>query len=995
MTNNKRNYGFSDDETKNNKKRKNTRSKKTNAWKKVLAVGYKIISWVSIMVWKVVASLFRAIKYAFTSLFKVKIIRNSKFKKILGWGALTIFVFGFLSVIILTAWANKNLPNPDQLIQRDIAQTTKIYDRTGEHLLYEIYADKNRTLVELDQVPKHLKHGVIATEDDTYYTHYGVRPLSIARAVFNSLVYNERIQGTSTLTQQLVKNAVLTRERSYIRKIKEMILSLKLEQQYSKKQILKMYFNEIPYGSTNYGVASAAENYFNKDVSELNLNESAVLAGLPKAPSSFLNNSKELKQRRNFVLYRMQEEGYISREKMKKTQNKSLPLSAEYEDIRAPHFVLHVKEKLTKKFGERKVDTGGLKVITSLDWKKQKTAKEVVSSTGSKVLKKAEANNTGLVAINPKNSQVLAMVGSKDFSNEKIDGKFNIITEARRQPGSSFKPIVYTAAFEKGYTPQTILYDVKTDFAAPESTEYIPKNYDLKERGPVTMRKALQGSINIPAVKTLYLAGEDKALNFSKELGYTTLNKRNLGLSLVLGGGEVIPLEHTNAYATLANGGIRRDPTSILKVTGQNGDILYEQKKKEGTRIIDSKYTKFISDVLSDNQARAFAFGTDSVLQLGDRPVAAKTGTTNDYVDSWTMGYTPNLVTGVWAGNTDNSPMKRGFGGSKVAGPIWQEFMKKALKDEPIQKLPSSPPITADKPVLNGDNGKIKIDINEETGLIATSSTPEHLIETKTFIPPHSILHYVDKDNPRGSRPEDPSEDPQYEIWEEAIQDWIKRKKEENPDWNLSFEKPPTEKDKGYSSELAPTINIVYPKPSTTIKTRDINTDIRFSAPRGVDKVIYRIDGKYVGVEEKHPFNLNYSAKTLEEGKHTLTIIAQDDIGNRKIKKLNFNLQAGKVKPSISFIRFNRPLNKADYPTSIFFRPYKTEDIQSIRITATKNNKTITIDTLTSLTKSEGSRMRVKWSDYPSQTGNWTIKSIIKTKDGEQLEGDKMDIEVE
>ncbi|MFB6225872.1 MAG: penicillin-binding protein, partial [Candidatus Paceibacteria bacterium] len=610
-------------------------------------------------------------------------------------------------------------------------------------------------------------------------------------------------------------------------------------------------------------------------------------------------------------------------------------------------------------------------------------------------LKQAVANNTGLIAMNPNNSQILAMIGSKDFSNEKIDGKFNIITQARRQPGSSFKPIVYTAAFEKGYTPQTILYDVKTDFSAPESTEYIPKNYDLKERGPVTMRKALQGSINIPAVKTLYLTGEDKALNFSKELGYTTLNKRNLGLSLVLGGGGIIPLEHTNAYATLANGGIQREPTSILKVTGPNGDILYEQKKKEGTRIIDSKYTKLISDVLSDNQARAFAFGTDSVLQLGDRPVAAKTGTTNDYVDSWTMGYTPNLVAGVWAGNTDNSPMKRGFGGSKVAGPIWQNFMKKALEDEPIEKFPSPPPITADKPILNGNKGKIKLKINEETGLIATSSTPEHLIETKTFIPPHSILHYVDKDNPRGPRPENPSKDPQYEIWEKAIKDWKKRKKEENPDWNLSFGKPPTKKDKGYSSELAPTINVVYPKPSSTIKTREINTDIRFSAPRGVDKVIYRIDGRYVGVEEKHPFNLNYQARTLKDGKHVLTVIAQDDIGNRKIKKINFNLDAGEVKPSISFVGFNQPLKEEDFPVSIFFTPYKKEDIQSIKITATKDEKKLMVGALTDIGDTGTPRMRVKWNSYPSESGDWTISSSITTKRGEKIEGEKMTVKIE
>ncbi|MFB6181315.1 MAG: penicillin-binding protein [Candidatus Magasanikbacteria bacterium] len=985
----RRSYGFDNKKENKKTKKKYTKKKKnTSVLGKVFTVSYKIGAWIFKFLWSIIKAVFSGIFYIFSFIFKINFIKSSKFKKIIGWGALTIFVFGFLSITIITAWASKNLPSPDQLIQRDIAQTTKIYDRSGEHLLYEIFANKNRTLVELNKVPKHLKQGVIATEDDRFYEHYGVRPLSIARAVFNAIVYNERIQGTSTLTQQLVKNAVLTRERSYIRKIKEMILSLKLEQQYSKKQILKMYFNEIPYGSTNYGVASAAEDYFNKEVSDLNLNESAILAGLPKAPSSFLANPKELKQRRNFVLYRMYKEGYISKEKMENTQKKPLSLSRDFQNIKAPHFVLHVREKLIDKFGERKVDTGGLKVITSLDWDMQKKAKKVVSSTGSKVLNKAEADNTGLVAMDPKSSQILSMIGSKNFYNEKIDGKFNIITEAKRQPGSSFKPIVYTAAFQKGYTPSTILYDVKTDFAVPESKEYIPKNYDLKERGPVTMRKALQGSINIPAVKTLYLTGTDKALEFSKDLGYTTLSKRNLGLSLVLGGGGVIPLEHANAYATLANGGIQREPTSILKVEGPNGEILYEQKKKEGERIIDAKYTKLITDVLSDNEARAFAFGTDSVLQLEERPVAAKTGTTNDYVDSWTMGYTPNLVAGVWAGNTDNSPMKRGFGGSKVAGPIWNEFMKKALEDKPIKKFPDPPNLDVDKPILKGEKGKIKMKINEETGLIATSSTPDHLIETKTFVPPHSILHYVDKDNPRGPRPENPSKDPQYEIWEKAIKDWKKRMKKKKPDWNLTFKKPPTKKDKGYSPELAPTVNVVYPKPSSTITTREINTDIRFSAPRGVDKVIYRIDGRYVGVEDKHPFNLNYKAKTLEDGKHTLTIIAQDDIGNRKIKKINFILKAGKVKSSVSFIRFNKTITKRDYPLSIFFRTYKEKEIDSITIQATKNDKSITLEKIKDKTRFKKERNKVIWNNYPEENkGQWTIKAKIRSNNNEYIGG--------
>lgn len=876
-----RNYGF---DNLNQQKQKKTKKEQPNRLWQILLVPIKIIGWL----FKVLAKIFFKIFgwLAFWKKDKTKKNQVGKLKKILVWSAVTLFVFGFLTVTIITAWASKNLPNPNQLTQKQFDQTTKIYDRTGKHLLYEIYTNKNRTLVELDQIPKYVRQGLIATEDDRFYEHYGVRPLSIARAVFNSIVYGERIEGTSTITQQLVKNAVLTRERSYIRKIKEMIFAFQLERQYSKDQILKLYFNEIPYGSTNYGIASAAEDYFDKKVSELNLAESATLAGLPKAPTTFLNNPKELKQRRNFVLYRMYQEDYISKQRMEETQKKPLKLSRDLDNINAPHFVLHVREKLVDKLGEKKVDTGGLRVITTLDWSKQKLAKEVVSSTGSRVLKQAGANNTSLVAMNPKTSGVLAMIGSKNFNNPDIGGKFNVATKGKRQPGSSFKPIIYTAAFEKGYTPQTTLYDVKTDFAPSPNREYVPKNYDLKERGPMTMRKALQGSVNIPAVKTMYLVGNKRAINFSERLGYSTLSEGSFGLSLVLGGGEVKLLEHTNAYATLANGGVYREPKSILKVTKPNGQVLVNNKKTKKERVLDSKYTKLITDVLSDNQARAFAFGLNSVLDL-DRPVAAKTGTTNNYVDSWTMGYTPNLVAGVWAGNTDNSPMKRGFGGSKVAGPIWHDFMKRALKNKKTKDFPQPPKTTTDKPVLNAKKGKIKLKVNKVTNKIATTSTPEHLVVEKTFVPPHSILHYVDKDNPRGEKPKNPEKGPQYEVWEQAIKDWQDRM-EKKKDVKITFKKPPTKKDINYSKKFAPSLTVVYPKSNIKINQKELNTDIRVTAPRGIKRVVYKLDGTFINVAHKHPFNLNYNLASIKEGEHTLTIIAEEEKGQQKKRKINF-----------------------------------------------------------------------------------------------------------
>src|SRR3989338_8571678 len=733
------------------------------------------------IIWTIITSLFRFIWF-FIALVLIKIPRfiwryrpklGSAAKQQLGKKLIHMTVglgvAGFLFSVVLFAWANHNLPDPDKLNDRRVAQSTKIYDRTGEHLLYEIFAEQKRTLVELEEVPKPLINGVVATEDTAFYEHRGIRPLSIARSVVFGLFGSSRVGGgASTLTQQLVKNAILTNEQTLTRKAKEIILSVRLEQKYTKEQILKIYFNEITYGSTNYGVEAASQSYFGKHVSDLNLQESATLAGLPKAPTRYLNNPDALTERRNFVLRRMFEEGYISEEEKNAAQAEPLTLSRRIGDIKAPHFVLYVKELLVNQFGEQLVDTGGLKVLTSLDWDKQEIAERVIAEKGTELLKEAEGDNMALVALDPKTGQILAMVGSKDFYDEAIDGQFNVATLGKRQPGSSFKPIVYAAAFEKGYTPDTALFDVETDFAV-SGKRYKPRNYDLKERGPVSMRQALQGSLNIPAVKTLYLVGSEKGVTFAERLGYTTLGAGNFGLSLVLGGGEVKLLEHTAAYGVFANTGNKQPVTSIVKIEDSRGDVLYEWKKQKGEDVLDSKIAALMSNILSDDAARAYVFGAGGVLTLPGRPVAAKTGTTNNYIDAWTVGYTPSLAAGVWAGKTDNTPMKQGDGGSRVAAPIWNAFMKEALKDAPVEAFPPPPPNDAAKPVLRGSTGgAITLKINRVTGRIASSSTPEHMIVERTYTQPHDILHYVKKDDPRGHAPDHPADDPQYTIWETA-----------------------------------------------------------------------------------------------------------------------------------------------------------------------------------------------------------------------------------
>jgi len=905
-------------------------------------------------------------------------------------------VICFLLFTVMVAWASRDLPDPDKLTDRHVAQSTKIYDRTGEHLLYEIFASEKRTIVELDQVPKDLVHGVVATEDNKFYEHKGVQFSSFARAIIYRLLgKSSRLGATSTLTQQLVKNAILTNERSVSRKIKEIILSMRLEQKYNKDQILKIYFNEIPYGSTNYGVEAAAQDYFGKHVSELNLAESATLAGIPKAPTKYLNNLDALKNRRDFVLERMVAEGYISREAADEAQAQPLNVERHFGNMIAPHFVLYVKEQLVNKFGEQMVDTGGLHVLTTLDYDKQLVAEKAIKDFEKK-LEEGQANNAALVSMDPKSGQILAMVGSRDFNNKDINGQFNVATQGKRQPGSSFKPIIFTAAFEKGYTPDTVLFDVKTNFAVGGAKSYEPENYDLQERGPVTMRQALQGSLNIPAVQTLYLVGPKNGIDFAQKLGYTTLNEGGFGLSLVLGGGEVKLLEHVNAFGIFANGGKYYPPISVLKVESPDGDVLSEWKPKDGVKVLDEKVTATISNVLSDDAARAYIFGAGSALTLPDRSVAAKTGTTNNYRDAWTVGYTPSLVTGVWVGNTDNKEMRKGDGGSKMAAPIWHAYMVEALKNSPVENFPELPPNEADKPILKGSTGgSVVLAIDSATGKLASSSTPPELVVQKTFMPAHSILYYVNKDDPRGSAPEDPTTDPQYQVWEDAIQDWVKRMKEKNPNWQIDFSEPPTEYDDEHSLALVPTLEIVLPAPSSTLTNRQIDTDIRVSAPRGVAKVTYRLDRRYVDVVTAHPFNLNYYANWLEAGEHELEVIVEDDIGNLIKKSVGFTLNAPAEPPSAVWQNKDTSFGQSSFPKMMILKTFKIDEMKEI-IVYSQNHGGVKqpLATISDLSKPINDQVGFVWKDYPG-AGSYILSVELKLKDGKVLAGAEMEVSVQ
>ena len=698
------------------------------------------------------------------------------------WCGVAFLLFG----IGVFAYYAKDLPSPGKLNKRQVVESTKIYDRTGEHLLYEIHGEEKRTMVSLKDMGEIIKAATIAAEDQSFYQHHGIYFKSIARAAIYDLMGRKVSQGGSTITQQLIKNTVLTPERTFTRKVKEVILSIELEQRFSKDEILEMYLNEIPYGSNAYGVQAAAQTFFGKDSKRLTLAEAALLASLPKAPtyySPYGTNTEDLKGRQEYVLDQMTKLGYVTKEEADAAKEADIISEVRpfQENIQAPHFVMYVKEMLVTRYGEKQVEERGMKVYTTLDWDKQTIAEEAVKKGVAANITKYRATNAALTAIDPKTGQILAMVGSRDYFDKSIDGNVNVATRDR-QPGSSFKPYVYATAFKKGYTPNTTIFDVETNFGTKEQP-YVPQNYSNNFSGPVKMREALARSLNIPAVKTLYLAGVQNSINTAQSMGITTLkNPSRYGLALVLGGGEVKLVDHVAAFGTFATGGVRHDKTAILKITDGKGSLIEEYKSSPGEKALDADICAQIDAILSDNKLRAPVFGSSSPLRFDDRPVAVKTGTTNEWRDAWTVGYTPGLAAGVWAGNNNNSPMAAGADGVYVAAPIWREFMDRALANMAIEQFPEAKEIKTGKAVLDGTiQGEEKevtvCKIGSGKYCLANEHCPsDKKKRKKKFFAAHSILYWVDKDNPRGDIPKQPQKDPQFSAWEKGVQKWAERK---------------------------------------------------------------------------------------------------------------------------------------------------------------------------------------------------------------------------
>lgn len=695
------------------------------------------------------------------------------------------FLFLFLGGFIL--WIGTlEIPSLESFNNRQIIESTKIYDKTGEILLYDVNQNIQRTVIPFDEISQYVKNATIAIEDKEFYSHNGIKPRSILRAVFANTTSLGYAQGGSTITQQVIKNALFTSEKLISRKIKEWVLAIKLEKVLSKDEILSNYLNEIPYGGTIYGVEEASQTFFGKSARDVTLPEAAYLAALPQAPtfySPYGKNKARLDERKNLVLREMRRSNVITEEEYESARNAEVTfLPKETENIKAPHFVFYVIDELTKQYGEDVVQNGGLRVKTTLDYEMQKKGEEIANRFALQNEEQFNAENAAFVAIDPKTGGILTMVGSRNYFDENIDGNFNIAT-ALRQPGSTFKPFVYAEAFNRGYTPETILFDVKTQFSttcSPENTTsengcYSPENYDNAYRGPMTMRDSLAQSINITSVKTLYLAGIRESIRLAEALGIGTLGSPSrYGLTLVLGGGEVKLLDMVSAYSVFANEGVRNPYTAILEVTDRNGKKIYEWNQTP-SEVLPRETSLRISSILSDNDARAPAFGQSSFLSFSNRDVAVKTGTTNDYKDAWIIGYTPNVALGAWAGNNDNSPMEKRVAGFIVA-PMWRAFMDEILSSIPEESFadPSPEKPFSLKPVLRGEwRGSSSVLIDTISGKRATEFTPP---ETTTEILTggiHSILHSVDKNNPRGPYPNNPGSDPQYRYWEYGVSRWV------------------------------------------------------------------------------------------------------------------------------------------------------------------------------------------------------------------------------
>lgn len=798
------------------------------------------------------------------SRFKSRRFRKSRFlsaeeKRLLKAKRLRLIAIAFLGMVILGiilflvmfAWYSKDLPKPGEVVRRE-GFSSKIYDRDGQ-LLYDLFEEERRNPVNFEQIPDDLKHATIAIEDKDFYKHKGFDLLTIVRIPYNLIFRGGRVVGGSTLTQQLVKNVFLSNEKTITRKFKEFVISTQIERKFTKDEILAMYLNESPYGGNGWGVGTAVEMYFNKPVAELTLLESAFLAGLPQRPSVYSPYSGRLdddgkpfwQMRTRAVLAAMKDNGYITdiayQDALASIEN--LKFERAMSQIKVPHFIFYVRKQLEEMFGSEVLSRGGLKVTTSLDWKLQEKAQMAVMEEVESV-KKYNISNGAAFAMNPKTGEVLAMVGSKDYFDSEIGGQFNVVTDGLRQPGSSIKPITYLAMIQKGYNPASMLMDVQTTFNRNEKEEsYTPKNYDGKFRGPVSLRDSLGSSLNIPAVKSLAIVGLENFLNLAYTMGLETLEptKANLsryGFAITLGGAEVKMIDLVTAYSAFANGGLKIEPVSILRVEDQNGNLLYEHHQVEGQRILDEGETFIINNILSDNNARLLAFGANSLLNTG-KPIAVKTGTTNNMKDNWTIGWSQEVIVGTWVGNNDNTAMSYVASGITGASPIWRRIIFTALDlgyKAPEWQMPSN----VDRVELDAisgqrshDNFPVKWDYIIK-GTLSNELDPIHrwlkvckgeenklATEAKIAVGDYNEKEFI------VLREDDPISEDGRNRWQEGIDAWLTSQTD-------SRYGNPTEY---CGSESDISVNLEMPKNEENISGTDVTYKIKAGSDAGVAKI--------------------------------------------------------------------------------------------------------------------------------------------------------------
>lgn len=813
----------------------------------------------------------------------VKRVDTHKYKKLakkyLPKAAAVILILGvgFFTYLLAT------LPSSGDLAARVVDESTKIYDREGG-LLYEVHGEVKRTRIPADQIPKDIQNATVAIEDKDFYKHGGISIRGILRSVAINILHFSKSQGGSTITQQLVKNALLDREKTFTRKFKEAILAVQVETKFTKEEILNLYLNEVPYGRNAYGIEAASQSYFGKSAKELSLAETAYLAALPQAPSYYNplgQNRKSLDARKNRILEEMEKQGYISKEQKLAAEDTEVKFLAPQATMRAPHFVLYIQDYLSEKYGDTTARTGGLKVYTTLDPKLQEAAEKAVREGGEKNLKLG-AHNASLVSIDPKTGQILAMVGSRDYFGKvepenckpgdscKFEPNFNAAI-SERQPGSSIKPYAYMTSFGKDfkYSPASMLLDVETNFGNFGGKDYKPSNYNGREYGPVSIRQALAGSLNTPAVKITSLVGVERVIETARSVGITSPLK-NCGLSLVLGGCEVKLLDHTAGFATIANGGKKNTPTGILKIVDNQGQEL-ESFKQDEKQVVDPEAAFLVTDIMRDQDARRFIFGAGSNMVVSGRTTAGKTGTTQNWRDGWMMGFSTSLATGVWVGNNDGSFMSKGADGSVVAAPIWKAFMTEALKNYPEE--PFTPPQGIQRIEVDAMSGKLPgpFTVNRKTEVFASYALPTETDDTH-------IAVIIDTRTGTIANDETPpefrqskfytilkSERPDNSAWEGAVHDWAIKNGYEYPPFGYEPSTPATTPPPVTNNNID--IEIISPKDNSVFLSAEI--PIQINATGEISKIEILIDGNITKTIYS-PSSTTSTMATLENGQHTI-----------------------------------------------------------------------------------------------------------------------------